>query len=943
MYVYLTLSSPDTGEVTVSTTTITFDNNTWNIPQAITFYGPEDYLLDGDQYTPVSLSFVSSDTTEAIHGISTTITVTTDDSSLGTGFILSDSTPSLREGTTDNSTNFELSSPPKGTVTVTFTSTNDNESIVSPSTLIFTPLNWNIAQPLNLIGVEDFTIDDNQTTQMNISYSSTDNTDGVHNKSDNFNVVTVDSRLTSAFSLSKTPTSTEGSSDNSSTFVLNSKPIDNVTVTFGSKNLQTTGTSAFIYHYNNYDNSFEEQKSILEELGYSVTGSAAYPPAASDIAGVRIVIDFNFSQQCDTSCKNVYDDYIRDGGTLIISGEHNLSSLTQNRNASLQGLLSQLGQTVNLVTASYQGSAYATAAFSLDDGVTNYDGATFSSSTGDTLVERLNGENIWRMWSSSDLPAGYLGRVVLTFDMDQFTRNGDLAFVAAIYRDLVGLAYYTNNEFNFTKTLTFTPDNWNVPQIVTIAGIEDFIVDDNSTTTMNAHMISNDPSYGDYTNTFTVNVIDSRIDVPFIVNPNTPTVAEGTDNSSSTLALQTKPIKNVNVTFTSHDTGEVVTSTTLTFSPDNWSTGQPLTFYGIEDFTQDNNTSTTLTALFSSVDSAISGKSDNFSVINIDSGIMSPFILTTSIPTVIEVQDNNSIGFRLPSRPTSNVTVTFVSGDTGEIRISNLLTFTPDNYSTAQNITLTGIEDFIVDNTSTSIVTAYFSTTDLSYGGMSDNFSVETLDSKITSTFTLIPTTPEVLEGTDNNSSTFVLTSRPKGTVTASFTSDNLSSVTLPYPTMTFTTANWSSPQNITFTGIEDFKNIGNRSTNIQVSYSSTDNTDPIHGRTANFTVTTLDSGLTSAMEASSTPTVIEGGSDNSTTIKLTSPPKQNVSVTLSTQDLASIGKKAVIYYSVSADYSKQRSLLQELGYDVTGSASNVNAALIDGARIVIDLRYNKT
>ena len=105
---------------------------------------------------------------------------------------------------------------------------------------------------------------------------------------------------------------------------------------------------------------------------------------------MRIVIDFNFSQQCDTSCKNVYDDYIRDGGTLIISGEHNLSSLTQNRNASLQGLLSQLGQTVNLVTTSYQGSAYATAAFSLDDGVTNYDGATFSSSTGDTLVERLN-------------------------------------------------------------------------------------------------------------------------------------------------------------------------------------------------------------------------------------------------------------------------------------------------------------------------------------------------------------------------------------------------------------------------------------------------------------------------------------------------------------------------------------------------------------------------
>ena len=88
----------------------------------------------------------------------------------------------------------------------------------------------------------------------------------------------------------------------------------------------------------------------------------------------------------------------------------------------------------------------------------------------------------------------------------------------------MGLAYYTNNEFNFTKTLTFTPDNWNVPQIVTIAGIEDFIVDDNSTTTMNAYMISNDPSYGDYTNTFTVNVIEELMFLS--VNPNTPTVTK---------------------------------------------------------------------------------------------------------------------------------------------------------------------------------------------------------------------------------------------------------------------------------------------------------------------------------------------------------------------------------------------------------------------------------
>ncbi len=105
--------------------------------------GPEDYIIDGDQQTVVNIAVTSTNTGDNVHNVNTSITVTTVDSGLGTAFSLSNNSPSTTEGTTDNSTTFVLLSPPKGTVTVTFSSADDNETVVSPNTLTFTPANWN--------------------------------------------------------------------------------------------------------------------------------------------------------------------------------------------------------------------------------------------------------------------------------------------------------------------------------------------------------------------------------------------------------------------------------------------------------------------------------------------------------------------------------------------------------------------------------------------------------------------------------------------------------------------------------------------------------------------------------------------------------------------------------------------------------------------------------
>ncbi len=93
------------------------------------------------------------------------------------------------------------------------------------------------------MGVEDFVADGNQTTAMNVSFSSTDPTDGVYGETGSFNVITNDSGITGTFTLSPSTRVGEDSSDNSSTFVLTSAPNGTVTVTLSSDNSSELGVS----------------------------------------------------------------------------------------------------------------------------------------------------------------------------------------------------------------------------------------------------------------------------------------------------------------------------------------------------------------------------------------------------------------------------------------------------------------------------------------------------------------------------------------------------------------------------------------------------------------------------------------------------------------------------------------------------------------------------
>ncbi len=156
----------------------------------------------------------------------------------------------------------------------------------------------------------------------------------------------------------------------------------------------------------------------------------------------------------------------------------------------------------------------------------------------------------------------------------------------------------------------------------------------------------------------------------------------------------------------------------------------------------------------------------------------------------------------LDSQPTANVVITPTADSQSSVSPATL-TFTSANWNTPQTITITAVDDSVDEaspHSSTIIHTAV--STDANYNGISiSNVTVSITDND-TSNITLSKTTANVTEGGAGDSYTLVLDSQPTANVVITPTADSQSSVSP--ATLTFTSANWNTPQTIAITAVDD-------------------------------------------------------------------------------------------------------------------------------------------
>jgi autotransporter-associated beta strand protein len=258
--------------------------------------------------------------------------------------------------------------------------------------------------------------------------------------------------------------------------------------------------------------------------------------------------------------------------------------------------------------------------------------------------------------------------------------------------------------------------------------------------------------------------------------------------------------------------------------------------------------------------------------------------------TILETA-TGTVSARLNTQPASTVVLDVSSSDTGAATVSpNQLTFTTANWNTAQNVTVTAVSDADILNEN---VTVTFTVNDAlssnEYDPVADASEAVTVTDTNVAGFTLSKTTSTVAENGDTDTFTVVLSSQPSSNVVLSVTSGATAEATVSPSTLTFTTANWNTPQTVTITGVNDnVDTVGNDTATITVSVvdASSDNSwDPLADQTVVVTATNDDTaGATVVVVDNITG---EDGSTGSFTIKLNSQPTASVTVALSSSNTA--------------------------------------------------------
>jgi hypothetical protein len=223
---------------------------------------------------------------------------------------------------------------------------------------------------------------------------------------------------------------------------------------------------------------------------------------------------------------------------------------------------------------------------------------------------------------------------------------------------------------------------------------------------------------------------DVRVTVPFIrVTPVTLTTAEGGTDASFQIVLTAQPTGTVTISLASSDTteGEVRDSggnpiTQVQFTTSNWNVPQTVLVRPVDDFIRDGPiTYSVNVGPVTSTDTRFSSENPpDVSVTNNDND--TPGIAVTPLSIVTsESGGTDSFSVVLTSQPQgSDVTIPVSSSNPGEGNVSvTSLTFTGTNWNVPQIVTVTGVDDTVLDFTqSYTIVLGPATSADPDYSGM---------------------------------------------------------------------------------------------------------------------------------------------------------------------------------------------------------------------------------
>ncbi len=941
--VTVTVTSADTGAVTVDTdpgttgdqSTLTFTSSNWNTTQTVTLSAVTD--ADAEDETVAITNAPSGGGYGTSEDADYTARVTDNDTR---GLTLSPDNDTLTEGGAAVTYTVVLNTQPTADVTVRVTSADTGAVTVDTdpgttgdqSTLTFTSSNWNTTQTVTLSAVTDADAEDETVAITNApsggGYSTPEDTDYTARVTDN------DTR-----GLTLSPdndTLTEGGAAVTYTVVLNTQPTADVTVTVTSADTGavrvdtdpgTTGDqSTLTFTSSNWNTTQTVTLSAVTDAdaedetvaitnapsggGYGTSEDADYTASVTD----------NDTRGLTLSPDN---DTLTEGGAAVtytvVLNTQPTADVTVTVTSADTGAVTvdtDPGTTGDQSTLTFTSSNWNTTQTVTLSAVTDADaedetvaitnapsGGGYSTSEDADYTASVTDNDTRGLTLSPDNDTLTEGGAAVTYTVVLNTQPTADVTVTVTSADTGAVTVDTDpGTTGDQSTLTFTSSNWNTTQTVTLSAVTDADAEDETVA------ITNAPSGGGYGTSedadYTASVTDNDTR-GLTLSPTSGTLAEGGAAVTYTVVLDTQPTTDVTVTVTSADTGAVTVDTdpgttgdqsTLTFTSSNWDATQTVTLSAVTDADAEDESVVIANAPSGGGYGTPEDADYTASVTDNDTRGLT---LSPTSGTLAEGGAAVTYTVVLDTQPTTDVTVTVTSADTGAVTVDtdpgttgdqSTLTFTSSNWDATQTVTLSAVTDADAEDESVVIANA---PSGGGYGTPEDADYTASVTDNDTRGLTLSPTSGTLAEGGAAVTYTVVLDTQPTTDVTVTVTSADTGAVTVDtdpgttgdQSTLTFTSSNWDATQTVTLSAVTD-ADAEDESVVIANAPSGGGYGTP---EDADYTASVTDNDTRGLTLSPTSGTLAEGGAAVTYTVLLDTQPTTDVTVTVTSADTGAV------------------------------------------------------
>jgi hypothetical protein len=743
---------------TIDATTLTFTPANWNVDQTVAISGVPDANITNEH---ADIALTASGLVERSVGVTVV-----DDDILG---IEPSSTNlgSLGEATATSFT-VRLSQQPSGDTAVSVVSSDPLVAAVTPSSLTFTPANWDTPQTVAVAAPQDADASDNTAS---ISLAATGLTTRL------VAVAVVDDDVQAITATPSPLMITEGATG-ALAVRLAFRPAANVAVTASSLDpaVATVTPASLTFTPANYATPQTVTVAGVEDANAAPgTGAIRLEATAAALAtDVPVTVTDNDVLAIESSVSALS---LAEGGSAAFQVRLTampLASVTVAVSSADPGAATVSPSALSFTPGNWNSFQSVTVAGTEDADLASESVAIALTATGlatKTVTATVSDNDTQQILASSaslGIAEGATGSVGVSL---KFQPAGNVTVTVASSNPAVATAS--------PATLTFTPANFATAQSVTVTGVQDGNASNDA-----AAISLTAPSIA--TATVAVNVSDDDV-LAILTSVSVVSVNEG-GTATFQVRLGAQPAVTTTVTLVSNDASAVAVSpAALSFTPANFGSFQTVTVTGVEDADAAAETA------------AIILSATGLANVNVGVNVADNDTLAISTgTTALSLGEAGAASFavHLTAMPSGNVTVNLASSDPGAATVApTTMTFTPGNWSIDQSATVAGVADSDAANETVSITCS-------STGLTSRVVTASVIDDD---TQALVVSTAS-LTVSEQGSGTFGvhLAAQPGGNTVVSITSSDPGAATASPSSLTFTPANWSADQTVAVAGVDD-------------------------------------------------------------------------------------------------------------------------------------------